>query len=69
MKKRCKVIDPRYAEYPGYSHKFVAPRKSLPHIDKLGYAERGNDNVIKITLDDGNILYGYECWWEEVVEE
>ena len=38
------------------------PDVSKPHIGKLGKAELIDDEV-RITLDDGNIIWGYECWW------
>lgn len=25
-----------------------------------------NHTSVRITLDDGNILWGYECWWEPI---
>ena len=43
------------------------PPKSKPHVGKEGLAEKEN-GVVKITLDDGVILYGYECWWEPIGE-
>jgi len=47
---------------------FVAttPDVSRSHIGKEGLAEWENPSTVKITLDDGSVLYGYECWWEPV---
>lgn len=58
---RCVIIDV-------IGHPFYAtPDVSKPHIEKHGLAEKEIDEDgyerVKITLDDGNIIYGYECWW------
>ena len=37
----------------------------MPHIGKEGLAEEVDENV-RITLDDGTILWGYDCWWEAI---
>lgn len=42
------------------------PDVSTPHIGKLGTAEKVDDLNVRITLDDGAVLMGYECWWEPV---
>lgn len=44
------------------------PDISKHHVGKHGLAELEDELAVKITLDDGNIIYGYECWWtpEEV---
>lgn len=48
------------------------PEESVPHHEKLGWMEevpcdvfggRGNP---RIELDDGSVLWGYECWWDYV---
>jgi hypothetical protein len=40
------------------------PEESIPHIGKEGVADKeDNEWIVKITLDDGHIIYGYECWW------
>ena len=41
------------------------PTVSKPHIGKYGLIEEDGDTV-KITLDDGTILRGYECWWKPI---
>ena len=53
------VIDP---EYPNIVA--ATPDVSKPHIGQRGLAERIGAWDIRITLDDGNIIHGYECWWE-----
>lgn len=62
---RCRVIDAEGEEvFPGIVAK--TPDVSKPHIGKEGLAERINEGNIRITLDDGSILMGYECWWEHI---
>jgi hypothetical protein len=73
-KIRCRIIDAEgdKKSFPGFT--LHTPEISRPHIGKLGYAEKVKEELddkcsvdtIKITLDDGTILYGYECWWEPV---
>ena len=71
---RCEIIDVTAQEvFPGVAGR--TPSKSKPHIGKQGIAERivielgtGQLKTVKITLDDGNILYGYECWWKPIDE-
>ena len=57
---RCQIIDVFDAVIGGLQCK--TPEDSKPHIGKYGLAEE-IDNEVKITLDDGNITYGYDCWW------
>lgn len=61
---RCKIIDVTGQKKKIDHREFQlnTPDTSKPHIGKKGLAEKDNVGV-KITLDDGNILYGYECWW------
>lgn len=61
---RCKIIDVTGFEIlPGIECR--TPDVSKPHIGKEGIAEELSDEfTVKITLDDGTTLYGYECWWE-----
>lgn len=49
----------------------ATPDASKPHIGREGLAEEveggspwGMD--IRITLDDGGVIFGYECWWEPI---
>ena len=39
------------------------PEESRPHIGKQGLAEEMPDGSVRITLDDGSIIWGSECWW------
>ena len=58
---RCKIVEiPDGSIMNGLI--INTPKVSKPHIGKYGLAEEV-DNSVKITLDDGNILYGYQCWW------
>ena len=60
---RCKIID-----IGPFGHKVgrltaKTPAESKPHIGKEGTAYREKPGVIRIELDDGNIIYGHSCWW------
>ena len=59
---RCEILDVTGQEvFPGIEGR--TPDESKPHIGKRGLAEEIGYNV-RITLDDGSILWGYECWWK-----
>ena len=59
---RCRIVDFSVSEFkPGIKRR--VPKASRPHINKEGLAEKIEDGNVRITLDDGNILYGSECWW------
>ncbi len=59
---RCRIVDVTGEEVlPGIIGN--TPNVSKPHVGKEGLAERIG-KYVRITLDDGNILMGYECWWE-----
>ena len=61
---RCRIVDPKGREvFPGY--KAFAPARSMLHIGKEGFAD-DEFNRVRITLDDGTIIYGDECWWEKI---
>ena len=58
---RCVIVDGGGDEIaPGVVTK--TPEISKPHLGKRGLAEDLSDGV-RITLDDGNVLWGYDCWW------
>lgn len=64
---RCEIIDVTGVEvFPGLEGR--TPKESKPHIGKKGLAEEVDENV-RITLDDGTILWGYECWWVPLATE
>jgi len=64
---RCQIIDVFDGgggiDSEGRDWHFKTPEISKKHIGKLGLAELIKNGNVKITLDDGNIIYGYECWW------
>jgi hypothetical protein len=63
-KQRCIIVDPEGQELlPGIVIK--TPEVSKPHIGKTGTWEIVGEDV-KITLYDGTILWGYECWWDSL---
>lgn len=66
---RCKIVDVAGKYMGGYA--LDTPELSKKHIGKEGVAEEIEKNgyyKIKITLDDGTILYGSECWWKPINE-
>ncbi len=66
---RCIIIDPVVENiYQDKPYVAIAPEESLPHIGKYGIAEIVDGYHAKITLDDGNVIYGDECWWKPVTE-
>lgn len=64
---RCRIVDATKGTFCGTP--MANPPESVPHIGKEGnvrpYVADGKDTV-KITLDDGTTLFGYECWWEMI---
>lgn len=47
------------------------PEGSVPHIGKEGWMVEDDEaieglpiSVPRITLDDGTVLWGFDCWWE-----
>ena len=62
---RCEILDVTGQEWrPGIEMK--TPDCSKQHIGKQGLAERTPDGDIKITLDDGTVILGYDCWWKPI---
>jgi hypothetical protein len=63
---RCVIIGVEGQEIPLNEYGLVAiaktPDVSKPHIGKHGLAII-EDYKVTINLDDGNVIYGYECWW------
>lgn len=59
---RCEIVDADNKEVlPGIIGR--TPEISRPHIGKRGLADVDANGRIKIVLDDGNIIYGDQCWW------
>lgn len=64
---RCRIVDAEGKEvFPSVIAK--TPDVSKPHIGKEGLAEIVDEVIVRITLDDGSVLMGYECWWEPIDE-
>ena len=42
------------------------PFKAQPHVGKEGMAKKTRRGDVRIDLDDGTVLYGYECWWTPI---
>jgi hypothetical protein len=70
---RCRIID--VTGEKSYGIPIKTPDISKPHIGKEGIAKKifyepEADDIfdwyIQITLDDGTIIYGHECWWEPI---
>jgi hypothetical protein len=58
---RCEIIDVTGTEvFKGVMGR--TPEVSLLHIGKHGLAEAFGAKI-RITLDDGTVLMGHECWW------
>lgn len=60
--KRVRIVEPRKDQVR------VAVLLNPEHIGKEGtiIALVGDWVSPKIELDDGSIVYGYECWWEPI---
>ncbi len=62
---RCRIIDVTGQEvFPGFPAR--TPEKSKPYVGQFGLAERDENDDVRITLDSGNVIYGYECWWTPI---
>ena len=71
---RCKIVD--VVDHPDSDAAKVfdavgvtlnTPDVSKPHIGKEGLAEE-TDKGVRITLNDGTIIWGSQCWWEPMKE-
>lgn len=61
---KCRIVDVDGKEvFPGLIGK--TPKESKPFVGQKGLAELINDRV-RITLGNGQILWGEECWWEPI---
>jgi hypothetical protein len=70
---RCQIVDPtgyvlKSKTTKGKSKTLAVitancPPKTRPHLGKTGKASLLKNGYVKIKLDDGTVLYGYECWW------
>ncbi len=60
---KCCIIDVDGLSFSSV-HDAATPEVSVPHIGKRGSADKTIDGRVTITLEDGSIIYGDECWWE-----
>lgn len=60
---RCRILDVTGKKKWGLP--LATPEVSKPFIGEEGLAEEG-ENGVKITLDSGKVIFGYECWWEPI---
>ena len=44
------------------------PEASIPDLGKCGTAELLDEWTVKIHLDDGSVLMGWDCWWAPIDE-
>jgi hypothetical protein len=66
---RVRIVDPKGRRLAGTDLIAKAPADSVPHLGKEGEIVGYNGRSPKILLDDGSVLFGYECWWEPVEED
>ena len=59
---RCRIVDVAGEKCHGIEIR--TPEESRPHIGKEGIAALDGRGDIRVTLDDGTVLRGSECWWE-----
>ena len=63
---RCRIVDVVGQKIGPFELK--TPDESKPFIGAAGLAEEIPDDEmeyrVKITLDEGHVIYGDECWWE-----
>lgn len=65
---RARIIDVTGQALSGNPDVLIkTPDVSKPHVGKEGRASQDSDGDIVLMLDDGTVLYGYECWWEPVI--
>ena len=52
-------------ENPGEIHGYrtATPAVSRPHLGQVGTVTEFDGFSPRIELDNGAVLYGYECWW------
>ncbi len=61
---RCRIIDVDGGVWHGIGLR--TPAESRPHIGKEGMATLDGRGGVRVTLDDGSVLMGEECWWEPI---
>jgi hypothetical protein len=68
---RCRIIDPTGEEVETEAGTLMlnAPDVSKPKLGRHGTAFLEPDGMnVRIELDDGSTLMGYECWWEPIAD-
>ncbi len=70
---RCRIVDPEGEKvFENETHEAIAlqnPSKAVPKLGRTGMAHLQPDGVnVRIELDDGSELMGYECWWEPIFD-
>jgi hypothetical protein len=66
---RARIIDVTGMDFHGLA--IQTPPGSMPHVGEEGLAEYVADpeyggESVRITLDGGGVLWGYDCWWEPI---
>jgi hypothetical protein len=62
---RCRIVDIAGQDL-GDGFIAATPNASIPYIGMEGLAELIDDWNVRITLANGVIIHGYECWWETI---
>lgn len=73
---RARIVDVTGEYLPGTDIGIATPFDSKPHVGKEGLAELVTGvfedapayEAVRITLDDGTVLWGWECWWDSIDE-
>ena len=66
---RCIIVDVEGTRIGESNFIRKTPDVSRPYVGEKGTAIRTKDDNVKITLDCGKILMGYECWWTPLGKE
>jgi len=63
---RCIIVDVEGTQIGESDLIRKTPDVSKPYVGGKGIAVRTKDENVKITLDCGAVLMGYECWWTPI---
>ena len=63
---RCVIVDVEGTLIGEGGFVRKTPDASMPYIGEKGTANRMKGGNVKITLDCGKVLMGYECWWKAI---
>lgn len=61
---RCRIINVTDQEWHGLN--LITPEESKQYIGMVGTAYQEDEFYIRIELDNGKVIYGYDCWWEPI---